>query len=94
MSYYDFDVDLLMRLGRQDKALDASERARARSLLDLLIKGRLDLTRGISPELKRQEADVNARLTQTQGELMDELSKEEGSGSREIGQPPQAAGRD
>lgn len=74
-SYYDFYVDLLMRLGRWDKALEASERARARSLLDLLAEGRLDLNRGISPELKRQELDVNAHLTQMQASVMEELSK-------------------
>ncbi len=75
-SYYDVYVDLLMRMGNQEKALEASERARARSLLDLLSEGRIDLTQGISPELKRQEADLAARLSETQGDLIDELSKQ------------------
>jgi CHAT domain-containing protein/tetratricopeptide (TPR) repeat protein len=81
-SYYDFYVDLLMRLhirypaqDYQSQALKASEQARARSLLDLLAEGRLDLTGGISPELKRQEADMTARLSQIQGLLMDQFSK-------------------
>lgn len=83
-SYYDFYVDLLMRLDRrfpgqgyEAQALEASERARARSLLDLLAQGRLDLTRGIPPDLKQREVDVTARLSQIQIELMDELSKKQ-----------------
>jgi CHAT domain-containing protein/Tfp pilus assembly protein PilF len=87
-SYYDFYVDLLMRLdklspgqGFAAKALGASEMGRSRSLLDLLAEGRLDLTRGIALDLKRKEADVTARLSQVQRQLVDELSRgKEGPG--------------
>jgi CHAT domain-containing protein/tetratricopeptide (TPR) repeat protein len=81
-SYYDFYVDLLMQLDRgspgqgyAEKAFAASEMGRARSLLDLLAEGRLDLTRGIDPILKQKESEVMARLSQIQRQLMDELSK-------------------
>ena len=75
--YYELYIDLLIRMGYQGKALEASERARARSLLDLLVEGRLDLTRGISPELKQQEKDVAAQISEIQGALIDELSTKE-----------------
>ncbi len=38
--YYDLYIDILMRLGRRGEALQASERARARALLDTLVAAR------------------------------------------------------
>lgn len=80
-SYYDFWVHLLMELeqrdpgqGYKDKALAASDKGRARGLLDLLSQGRLKLTHGIDPELRTREAEVKARLTQIQHALVDERS--------------------
>lgn len=80
--YYEFYVDLLMRLEERDpgqgyaaQAFAASEFARARSLLDLLAEGRLDLTRGVDPELKRQEREITARLNQIQDSLIQERAK-------------------
>jgi CHAT domain-containing protein/Tfp pilus assembly protein PilF len=82
-SYYDFHLDLLMRLERRHpgqgyaaEALKVSERARARSLLDLLAEGRHEVTRGIDPALRQQESEMAAWLSQIQGELIEELSKE------------------
>jgi CHAT domain-containing protein/Tfp pilus assembly protein PilF len=79
--YYDFWVDLLMELeqrnpgqGYKDKALVASDLGRARGLLDLLAQGRVELTRGIDPELRTREAEVKARLTQIQQYLVEERS--------------------
>ena len=76
-SYYDLYVDLLMELDRRhpgqgyaDRALATSEQARARGLLDLL--ERLELTRGISPQLRQAEAEAAARLSQIQSELVRE----------------------
>jgi CHAT domain-containing protein/Tfp pilus assembly protein PilF len=77
-SYYDFYVELLLELDRQnpgqgyaDRAFAASEKGRARSLLDLLAKGRSELTRGISPDLRQQEEEVEARLSQVRRDLVD-----------------------
>lgn len=82
-SYYDLYIDILMRLDRRapgrgykEAALGASERARARSLLDLLAEDRHEVTQGISPDLRRQEMEIAARLSQVQGELIDALSKQ------------------
>jgi CHAT domain-containing protein/Tfp pilus assembly protein PilF len=80
--YYDFWVDLLMDLdgrnpgqGYKDKALAASDKGRARGLLDLLTQERVELKRGIDPELRTREAEARARLTQIQNDLIDERSK-------------------
>ncbi|HEV2764384.1 MAG TPA: CHAT domain-containing tetratricopeptide repeat protein, partial [Pyrinomonadaceae bacterium] len=67
--YYEFYVDLLMHMHRLDPrrgfdaaALGASERARARSLLDLLNETGADLRQGVSIELVERERDLRARL--------------------------------
>jgi CHAT domain-containing protein/tetratricopeptide (TPR) repeat protein len=79
--YYDFWVDLLMELdgrnpgqGYKDQALAASDKGRARGLLDLLTQERVELKRGIDPELRKREAEARARLTQIQNDLIEERS--------------------
>ncbi|HET9228601.1 MAG TPA: CHAT domain-containing tetratricopeptide repeat protein, partial [Thermoanaerobaculia bacterium] len=81
--YYDFFVDLQMRLHESDPAgghlaaaLAQSEKARARGLLDLLAEGRLDVRRGISPELKSREEEIENRISLLQGDLLDDLSRQ------------------
>lgn len=71
-SYYEFYIELLMRLHSQRPsdgfdalAIQASERARARSLLDLLTEAKADIRQGIAPELIRRERDVQQKLNAT-----------------------------
>lgn len=80
--YYDAYIDLLMRLGSApsaqslaEQAFDASERARARSLLELLAEGRIDVRRGVAPELKERERQLAAKISSTQSRLVDLLSR-------------------
>jgi len=68
--YYELYIDLLMHLHQlhplgtyQVEALAASERARARGLLDLLAEGRIELREGITPALRQKEKDVSSRLS-------------------------------
>ena len=68
-NYYDFYIDLLMRLGQPAAALAVSERAHARGLLDLLAEGRIDVSQGLSPELKREEDRLSDELSKTQALL-------------------------
>jgi CHAT domain-containing protein len=82
-TYYDLYVDILMHLedrvpgqGHAAKALLVSEAARARSLLDLLAEGRLELTKGIDPQLRQREKEIGSQLSQIQSQLIDELSAE------------------
>jgi CHAT domain-containing protein/Tfp pilus assembly protein PilF len=67
--YYEFYIDLLMQLhktnpksGYDTKALEASERSRARSLLELLLESNANIREGISPELLRQEKSLQQQL--------------------------------
>ncbi|HKR14671.1 MAG TPA: CHAT domain-containing tetratricopeptide repeat protein [Pyrinomonadaceae bacterium] len=62
---YEFYVDLLMDLHSQNRnadhdaeALQASERGRARSLLELLNEAPADIEHGISPDLVRREREI------------------------------------
>lgn len=67
---YDLLVDLLMRLHRQRpdagfdaRALEASERARARSMLDLLAEAQVDIRQDVDPALRERERQASAVLT-------------------------------
>jgi tetratricopeptide (TPR) repeat protein len=67
--YYDLYIDILMQLHRQQpdaglhaQALHVSERARARSLLDLLAEANVSIRQGIDPELQNRERQLQSRL--------------------------------
>src|SRR5262249_42296470 len=67
--HYDFRIDLLIQMHKQEptaeydlRALEVSERARARSLLDLLAEARVDLREGVDPKLLAREQDLQRQL--------------------------------
>jgi CHAT domain-containing protein/predicted negative regulator of RcsB-dependent stress response len=67
--YYKFYIDLLMQLHKQQPsqgydaaALWASERARARSLLELLTEARVGIRQGIDPTLLEREHELQQQL--------------------------------
>jgi CHAT domain-containing protein len=66
---FEFQIDLLMRLHRVEPAggfdvaaFHASERARARSLLEVLTEARADIRKGIPPQLRQREQNVQELL--------------------------------
>ena len=66
---YQFYIDLLMRLhrlspseGHDAAALEVSERARARSLLELLAEARVDIRRGADAALLTRERELTQQL--------------------------------
>ena len=66
---YEFYVDLLMHLhklrpneGYDGKALEASERARARSLLETLGEANADIRQGVDAALLQREREIQRRL--------------------------------
>ncbi len=68
-SYYEFKIDLLMRLHRQQPtqgydaaALETVDQSRARVLRELLIQSSANITTNISPELLAQEKTLNQTL--------------------------------
>src|SRR5919199_982705 len=68
-NYYQFYIDVLMQLHKQNPsqgydalALHASERARARSLLELLTEASADIRQGIEPKLLQQERTLQQKF--------------------------------
>ncbi len=68
--YYDLYIELLMRMNERRKdegfdgmALQAAERARARSLLDLLAEARADIRSGVDPALIERERTLQTLLS-------------------------------
>ena len=69
--YYECYIDVLMQLHRQRPsaafdaaALEVSERARARSLLELLTEARADIRQGVDSSLLVQERTLQQRLNE------------------------------
>lgn len=67
---YEFEIDLLMRMHRLDPAeghdaaaLEVSERARARSLLEMLSESGVDVRQGVDPALLERERELSQRLS-------------------------------
>jgi CHAT domain-containing protein/tetratricopeptide (TPR) repeat protein len=65
--YWDLYVDVLMQLHEEKLALQASERRRARSLLDALAETRLAVESQTDPGLAAEIQDVEQRLRATEG---------------------------
>lgn len=69
--HYEFYVDLLMRMHRQNPAagyeilaLEVNEHARSRTLLENLIAARTDIRQGVDPGLLAEESQLHQRLNQ------------------------------
>jgi CHAT domain-containing protein len=67
--FYEFYIDVLMQLHKEQPssgfsvlALQASERARARSLVELLNEARIDIRQGVNPGLIELERSLKERL--------------------------------
>ncbi|MGD1806723.1 CHAT domain-containing protein [Dapis sp. BLCC M126] len=89
--YYQFYIDLVMQLHKQNpnedyesRALNASERSRARSLLDILAESGADIKTGVDPRLLAQEKQLlqklntldQARQLNTPGDNPDQLKQQ------------------
>jgi CHAT domain-containing protein len=68
-AYYDLYIDILMRQRHEGAAtettslaFEASERARARSLLELLTEARVEIRQGVAPELLKRERELQQSL--------------------------------
>ncbi|NET89646.1 MAG: tetratricopeptide repeat protein [Kamptonema sp. SIO1D9] len=87
-NYYEFYIDLLMELhqknpvkGYDAQAINASERTRARSLLELLAEANTDIRKGVDLELVNQERKLQQQLDALEKRRVElysrELTKEE-----------------
>lgn len=75
--FYELKLEVLHALSTEqpdqkyiDAALEISERARARSLLDMLSQSSVDIRQGISAALKSRELHNQARLSSLQTQLL------------------------
>lgn len=80
-NYYEFYIDLLMQLDKQfpsqgydAKALQVSERARARSLLDILTEAKADIRQGADPQLLEKERILQQQLNDKESRRMQLLN--------------------
>jgi CHAT domain-containing protein len=67
--YYEHYIDVLMQFHQAEPtagfnalALEASERARARVLLEMLVEARVDIERGVDPSLLAKERELATQL--------------------------------
>ena len=81
--FYDFYIDLVMRLHKQQptkgydaKALQANEKARARSLLETLAEANADIRQGVDPILLERERSVQ-QLLAGKSERLTRISNDE-----------------
>jgi CHAT domain-containing protein/Tfp pilus assembly protein PilF len=81
-NYYQFYIDLLMQLhktqpksGYDTKAFEASERSRARSLLELLQEANADIRQGVAPELLQKERNLQQQLDALEKRRIEVLSR-------------------
>jgi CHAT domain-containing protein/Tfp pilus assembly protein PilF len=74
---YAFYVDLLMRMGEPEAALQANERSRARSLLDMLAASGTDIREGVDPKLMARERDLSDRLNAKGSRLLPLLGRDD-----------------
>lgn len=92
-NYYAFYIDLLMQMhkdqpsaGHEAAALQATERARARSLLELLAEARADIRQGVDVVLLKRERSLQQQLSGKAEQLTRLLSgkhtEEQGAAAR------------
>ena len=68
-STYAETADLLVDLHRQNEALEMAERARARAFLDMLAEARVGVAAELTPDQRKQEDVILARISSTQRKL-------------------------
>lgn len=80
--YYQFYIDLLMQLNQQQphqgwegKALQISERAKARSLLDILAQAQGEVTSGVDPKLLNEKQTLKQKLSTLEEQRVKLLSQ-------------------
>ncbi|BAZ27191.1 TPR domain protein [Kalymmatonema gypsitolerans NIES-4073] len=84
--YYQFYIDLLMRLHKQNpskgydaEALHISERSRARGLIELLTQANAEIRKGVDPKLLAEERSFRWKLDAKEKQLSELVSKKDPS---------------
>ncbi|WP_193195464.1 CHAT domain-containing protein [Nostoc sp. MG11] len=81
--YYEFYIDLLMQLHKQNPskgydalALQASERSRARGLVELLTEANVDIFKGVDPKLLEEERRLQWQIDAKEKKLSELANKD------------------
>src|SRR5262245_6821509 len=89
--YHEFNIDLLMRLRKQRPsegfdamALQASEKSRARSLLELLTEARAEIRQGVDPALLERERALRQMISDKAESLGGKRAEEQVTAAKEI----------
>ena len=89
--YYEFYINLLMELHRQNPdagydspAFHISERARARGLLELLAEASADIRQGVDPELLAKDRDLRQQLNAADSSRTQLLTRNSGYTATEL----------
>ena len=89
--YHEFNIDLLMRLHKQHPsegfdaaALQASEKSRARSLLELLKEARAEIRQGVDPALLERERALRQTISEKADLLSGKRTEERTAAAKEI----------
>ena len=70
-NYYQIKIDILMQLDQPEKAFEASEAGRARSLVELLSEAKVDIRQGVDAALLDQEKSLREKLKLTEYRRVD-----------------------
>ena len=88
--YYELYIDILMQQHQQApnkgydaQALHASERAKARSLLELLTEANADIRQGVEPQLLEQERQLQFKLSALEKRRIQTYSQEHTQAQRQ-----------
>ena len=89
--YHEFNIDLLMRLRKQSPsegfdamALQASEKSRARSLLELLTEARAEIRQGVDPALLERERALRQMISDKAESLGGKRAEEQAMAAKEV----------
>jgi CHAT domain-containing protein/Tfp pilus assembly protein PilF len=74
---YEAMINLLLKMGKDEDAHQYLERSKARSFLDILSTGKINITEGISPERLKRKNGLERELNTVQQDLVNEYSKSE-----------------
>ncbi|NOZ60256.1 MAG: tetratricopeptide repeat protein, partial [Calditrichaeota bacterium] len=72
---YNSMINLLLKMGRKKDAYEYLERSKARSFLDILSTGHVNIAKGITPQRLQRKKDLERKLNKIQQELADIYSE-------------------
>ena len=73
---YEYMIDLLIRMKKEEEAFNFNEKARGRAFLDILANQKVDIFYGLSPQLQKKEAELKNQIQHLLSNVTQEKSKD------------------